>query len=56
VLAGGAEANDEQCEAMIKMAIDNAQRYYPAVQLVIWGGQSAEEAMASALIETQGEA
>jgi hypothetical protein len=56
VLAGGAEANDEQCEAMIKMAIDNAQRYYPAVQLVIWGGQTSEQAMNNALLETQGEA
>jgi hypothetical protein len=56
LLVGGAEVNDEQCEAMIKMAIDNAQRYYPAVQLVIWGGQTAEQAMSSALIETQGEA
>jgi hypothetical protein len=56
LLAGQAEANDAQCEQMIRVAIETAQRYYPAVQFVIWGGQRASEAMNNALLETQGEA
>ncbi len=56
VLAGGAEANDAQCEALIKLGIENCQRYYPAVQFVIWGGQTAQDAMSNALLETHGEA
>jgi hypothetical protein len=56
LLAGGAEANDAQCEAMIRLGIEQAQRYYPAVQFVVWAGHTAAQAMSSALLETQGEA
>jgi hypothetical protein len=56
LLAGHAEVNDAQCEQMIRFAIETAQRYYPAVQFVIWGGQTATDAMNNALLETQGEA
>ncbi len=56
ILAGSAEANDAQCETLITLGIDNSQRYYPAVQFVVWGGQSAGQAMSSALLETCGEA
>ncbi len=56
LLAGGAEANDAQCAAMIQLGIEQCQRYYPAVQFVVWAGHSAEQAMSSALLETHGEA
>lgn len=56
VLAGGAEANDAQCEALIRLAVETCQRYYPAVQFVAWAGRNAGEAMASSLFETVGEA
>ncbi len=56
ILAGRAKANDEQCEALIRLSIENCQRYYPAIQFVVWAGHSAEEAMTSALLETHGEA
>jgi hypothetical protein len=56
LLAGGAKANDAQCEAIIKIGVDAAQHYYPAIQFVIWAGHSAESALASAMLETQGEA
>jgi hypothetical protein len=56
LLAGGAEANDGQCEGMIRLAVDTCQRYYPAIQFVIWAGHSAEQALDSALLETHGEA
>lgn len=56
ILAGGAEANDAQCDALIRAGVDACERYYPALQFVIWAGQSAEAALDSALLETQGEA
>jgi hypothetical protein len=56
LLAGQAEMNDAQCERVIAIAIETCQQYYPACQFVIWGGQSASEAMGNALLETQGEA
>jgi hypothetical protein len=56
LLNGGAVANDAQCEAVIRGGIDVCQRYYPAVQFVIWANHTAEEALSSALLETHGEA
>jgi len=56
VLAGGAVANDAQCEALIRLAVESCQRYYPAMQFVAWAGRDAGEAMASSLFETMGEA
>jgi hypothetical protein len=56
VLAGGAEANDAQCDMLIRLAIDACQRYFPAVQFVVWAGRAAEEALESSLFETMGEA
>jgi hypothetical protein len=55
-LAGGAEANDAQCDALIRAGLDSCQHYYPAFQFVAWGNQTAEEALQSAMLETQGEA
>ncbi len=55
-LAGGAEATEDQCDQLIRDGLDNCQRYYPAIQLVIWAGQTAEQALDNALIETMGEA
>jgi hypothetical protein len=56
LLAGGAEANDSQCEELIRHAVDSCQRYYPAIQFVIWAGHTAAQALDSALLETHGEA
>lgn len=56
ILAGGAEANDSQCDMLIRAGMDACQRYYPAIQFVIWAGHSAETALENALLETQGEA
>jgi hypothetical protein len=55
-LAGAAEANESQCDSLIRVGLENCQRYYPAIQLVIWAGQTAEKAMENALLETVGEA
>lgn len=56
LLAGGAEANDEQCAGLIRIAVETCQRYYPAIQFVIWAGHTAEDALQSALLDTRGEA
>ncbi len=56
LLSGNAEANDAQCEALIGFAIDTCERYFPAVQFVVWAGQSAAQAMEAAMIDTVGEA
>ncbi len=56
LLSGGAEANDAQCESLIRFAVETCERYFPAVQFVVWGGRNAEAALESSLLETMGEA
>lgn len=56
LLTGNAEANDAQIEALIRFAVETCERYFPAVQFVVWAGQSAAEALEAAMIETWGEA
>jgi len=56
VLAGGAQVNDAQCEALIRLAVETCQRYYPAMQFVAWAGRDAGEAMEASLFETVGQA
>ena len=41
---------------LVDIALSECERFYPAFQLVIWGGKPAEEAMATAMIEPIGEA
>src|SRR3546814_527333 len=41
---------------LIESAIDECERFYPVFQFVLWGGKTPREAIAAALIETQGEA
>jgi hypothetical protein len=56
ILAGGAEANDAQCDMLIRTGVEACQRYFPAMQFVIWAGQTADAALENALLETHGEA
>jgi hypothetical protein len=46
----------EQLEDVVDIAIAECERFYPALQFVVWAGRSPSEAMASAMIETVGEA
>jgi len=55
-LAGGAEANDAQCEAIVALGVEAVPHYYPALNFVIWGGLDAEKALESAMLVTVGEA
>lgn len=56
LLSGSAEANDAQCETLIRFAVETCERYFPAVQFVVWAGQPASEALEAAMIDTWGEA
>jgi hypothetical protein len=46
----------DQAETLIEAAIDECERFYPVFQFVLWADKSPQEAIAAALIETQGEA
>ena len=43
-------------ELLIESAIDECERFYPVFQFVLWGGKTPREAIAAAMVETQGEA
>lgn len=55
-LGGGARTAQGQCEQMLQAALDACERFYPAFQFVLWGGKSAEDAMAGAILDCRGEA
>lgn len=56
LLRGAQGANVEQIEDLVDISLSECERFYPAFQLVVWGGKSAQEAIASAMIEPVGEA
>ena len=56
LLAGGAELNGRQCEAVLTSAVMACERYYQAFQFVVWAGKTGKEALETAMIETHGEA
>ncbi|GMG82534.1 YbjN domain-containing protein [Paralimibaculum aggregatum] len=55
-LAGGAEATPEQIEAIVHNALGLSERFYPAFQMVCWGGSTAEEACKMAIDAAYGTA
>lgn len=56
VLAGGQIAGPEQIDTMIRTAVANSERYYPAFQLVAWADRAPAEAMNIAIAEAFGRA
>ena len=56
LLRGASGACVEQLEDLVDIAVTECERFYPAFQLVVWGGKSAEEALAAAMIDPLGEA
>ena len=56
LLRGVGGASAEQLEDLVDIAVTECERFYPAFQLVIWGGKQAEEAIAAAMIDPVGEA
>ncbi len=56
ILPDGLTASPAQCELMLEGALCACERYYPALQFVVWAGKSAAEAMSAAMFDTAGEA
>lgn len=56
LLRGTTGASVEQIEDMVDIALAECERYYPAIQFVLWGGKSPAEAIEAAILETVGEA
>ena len=54
VLAGGQMATADQIDTMIGAAVMSAERYYPAMQLLIWGDKTPAQAMQAAIAEAYG--
>jgi len=56
VLSGGQYASTEQIDTLITNAVSSSERYYPAVQLVVYGNQSPKSALQVAIAEAYGRA
>jgi len=56
VLTGGHVASPDQIDTMVGAAVLSAERYYPAIQLVIWGDRTPKAAMQLAIAEAYGRA
>ncbi|MHA6264968.1 type III secretion system chaperone family protein [Arenibacterium sp. CAU 1754] len=56
VLSGGQVACPEQIDTMITSAVLSAERYYPAIQLLVWGDRTPKDAMQVAIAEAYGRA
>lgn len=55
-LAGGAHATEAQIQDMVRTAVSACERFYPAFQLVAWGGEKPERAVQVAMAEAYGRA
>lgn len=56
LLSGGAEPTSAQIESLLLTAIEACERYFQAFQFVVWAGKPADEALATVMFETVGEA
>ena len=56
VATGAQGISPEQIDTLINAAVLSAERYYPAMQLVVWGDRETEDAMQVAMAEAYGRA
>ncbi len=56
VMSGAQGVSPEQIDTLIGAAVVNAERFYPAFQLVVWGGRPPSDAMQVAIAEAYGRA
>jgi hypothetical protein len=56
LMSGGQGASAEQIDTLINAAVMNAERFYPAFQLAVWGDKSPAAAMQVAIAEAYGRA
>lgn len=45
-----------QAQAVVEMAIEECDRFYPVFQFILWGDKSPAEALAAAMVDAAGEA
>jgi hypothetical protein len=55
-LTGGAQASSAQINDMVRAAILACERFYPAFQLVAWGGETPDKALGIAIADAYGRA
>ncbi len=55
-LGGGASASATQIGSMVRDAVSASEQFFPAFQLVLWGGEDADSAMGIAMTEAFGRA
>lgn len=56
LLRGGKGVSPEQIEDLIEIAMNECDRFFPAFQSVVWGGNNWQDALNIALMDTAGEA
>jgi hypothetical protein len=56
VMSGTQGVSPEQIDTVLRAAVLSAERFYPAIQLVVWGERSAQDALQVAIGETYGRA
>ena len=56
LLGEGRGVTPRQVEDLIEVALNESERYFPAFMFMLWGGKNANDALASAILETVGEA
>ena len=56
LMLNGAVATPQQCEALLKSALEACERYYQAFQFVVWAGKESREALVSTMFQTEGQA
>lgn len=45
-----------QAQALVEIAVDECDRFYPAFQFLLWGGKTPVEALEAAMVDAAGEA
>lgn len=55
-LRGVNHYSSEQLDDLLQVCMHECERFYPALQSVLWGGKTAQEALQLAMFETAGEA
>lgn len=56
LLSGGQMVLPQQIDQLMKMAVANCERFYPAIQMNVWGERTPAEAMQVAIAEAYGRA
>ena len=54
-LAGGAQLSFQQVRSLLEICISQCERFYPAFQMVAYGGKDAASAVNAAILEPMGE-